>query len=428
MGPLVSADAAAPRAAWWARVPLDRARVPVEDLVARAQAVAPDPAIFAQHPPFFWRAEISNSALDAYYTRMATSSLQNYAADATAGVSFLPAHDVRAAPLGRSLRGEYQRTPAGQREWVTADFYTLQGADPAVDAFIARVRGGLVQDVSIGFYGARFRCSLCGAVTPPDARTGPACDHVPGLEYPDPTSGRRQLAFLWVEDAHLAEVSAVYEGATPGATIVAAKARALAAAGALPREAAEQLRARYAVPVEVPRVFAVAPAGARAAQEDAEDAMEWVTDLRAALAAADGAAVPDDPAAVLTAVREALAAGRAAQQDLAAARAALERATAERDALRAELETLRPLAADGARYREDLLAAALAEGVRAHGAAFPRERWAERLAQADLAFIQDMQAEWAAIAAARLPAGRQTTDVPAPPAPARAVPLAAFRP
>lgn len=420
-----------------------------------ASARAPDPAIFDEHPPSFWRAEISNNSLDAYVTRMARSSLQNYAADAEAGVSFQPSHDIYAESLGASLTGQYSGPQGNGVARVLADFYALGGYDPAVDRFLVRARAGIAKDVSIGFYGGQMRCSLCGA----DAiqffgMSFLGCDHVPGLEYevtgpsyqPDsgvPTPGaatdaagtesrarkgkaRMELAFLWVEQAHLAEVSTVYEGATPGAEIVGMKATALADAGRLNPEQARLLETRFRL--KLPVAHARWPGATLPPSAAKEKLMDPITELRALLAA-DGAEVPEDADAVLAQVRGALWAGREATVEQA-------RLTGEADRLRGELATaqeqvttLMPLAADGRAYRAQLTEVALAEGVRAHGEAFDRERWAQRFAAADLAFITDMTAEWAPKAAARFPGGRQTTagDEPRDTATGTSRPATAYR-
>ena len=78
-------------------------RAPDETLLDLAKSRnAFDPSVFDEHRPFFFSAAISNGELDCYYTRMATSSLQNYAADADAGVSLQDSHWERRLGLGHS--------------------------------------------------------------------------------------------------------------------------------------------------------------------------------------------------------------------------------------------------------------------------------------------------------------------------------------
>lgn len=71
---------------------------------------------------------------------------------------------------------------------------------------------------------------------------------------------------------------------------------------------------------------------------------------------------------------------------------------------------LAPLADAGRQYREDLVADALAEGVRAMGEAFPTETYRGIMNRAGLEEIKQLRANFAAQAAVRLPGGRQTKD------------------
>lgn len=74
------------------------------------------------------------------------------------------------------------------------------------------------------------------------------------------------------------------------------------------------------------------------------------------------------------------------------------------------IATLEPQAADGAQYRSDLVAEALAEGVRAYGDKFDTETYTNMLNTAPLATIKRMKADWQTIGDQRLPQGRQTLD------------------
>lgn len=71
---------------------------------------------------------------------------------------------------------------------------------------------------------------------------------------------------------------------------------------------------------------------------------------------------------------------------------------------------LRPLADDGVRYRTDLIAAALAEGVRAHGEGFNQETYRGLLEHASLDAIVRMAADWKAIGDKRFTNGRLIED------------------
>jgi hypothetical protein len=74
----------------------------------RIRASAMDPSIFDGRTPFVFRAQISSSVMDAYYTRMSPrTTLKNFAADAETGVSFQDSHRINALGFGRSIAGEY---------------------------------------------------------------------------------------------------------------------------------------------------------------------------------------------------------------------------------------------------------------------------------------------------------------------------------
>src|SRR5688572_3320672 len=93
----------------------------LNDILRRERVL--DAAILEEHPPYFFRGEISSTRLDSYYTHMLLSSLQNYAREAAAGVGFLPSHDHQHLPIGGSLTGELSEQP--EVSIVRADFYTL---------------------------------------------------------------------------------------------------------------------------------------------------------------------------------------------------------------------------------------------------------------------------------------------------------------
>jgi hypothetical protein len=151
--------------------------------------------------------------------------------------------------------------------------------------------------------------------------------------------------------------------------------------------------------------------------------MELIARLRALFGLADGE--PDELIVERAATAlEHIEAARALPVQVRGALGLME----ESDLL-AALPTLRQQAADGAQYRADLTADALAEAVRALGAE-AEERYAPVLAALPLATVRQMRDDWRAVAAATLPGGRVTFDrgeqpPAAPPAPA--VPDAAFR-
>lgn len=174
-------------------------------------------------PPFVFAAEASNGNLDSYYTRMHESTLLNFARDLKAGVSLLRGHNHNELGVGYSFGGQYQADPSGQgRGRVIADFYSVPGL-PDTNDVIARIRGGLVRDVSVGFHGGQTICSICGG----NMWRWSECEHWPGQSYTladgNGNGSTPVVAFGWVRDARLSEVSLVYDGATPGCIILKAQ-------------------------------------------------------------------------------------------------------------------------------------------------------------------------------------------------------------
>lgn len=217
------------------------------------QKGALDPSVFEERPPYFFTAEISSNRIDAYYTRMAESTLRNFAEDATNGVSFQNSHATNKLGFGRSLMGTFIGGQGNGVSRVEADFYTIPGLrlhDVSTDDFILGVRSGIVSDVSVGFFDGQFRCSICGR----DMLRDWDCMHIPGMTYDirDPNGNviDTQQAVAWIENAHLAEVSAVYDGATPGAAIL--KAQSEAEQGRITPQAARLIESRYRIRLPSP--------------------------------------------------------------------------------------------------------------------------------------------------------------------------------
>lgn len=194
--------------------------------LGRLRQALPDPTVLDELTPYFWMAEVSNDRMDSYYTRMSEQTLKNYRDDAIAGVSFQNSHRTNELGMGRSLDANFvgaQGNGVARLEVTFYTFYGLQLNEIRTDDFIRGLRTGVVKDVSVGFYGGRYICSICGR----DMLKDWDCTHIPGLKYDriDVVTGRSeddQIGFAWVDGARLAEVSAVYEGSTPGAAVLKA--------------------------------------------------------------------------------------------------------------------------------------------------------------------------------------------------------------
>lgn len=200
--------------------------------------------------PFIFSAEISSNRLDAYYGHMGESTLRNFAADAAGGVPFLDSHNNRNLGYGQSFTGVFE--VEGDISRVISDFFTIPGIHfgggltyQSTDDFILAKKARLSPDVSVGFYGGDEICDICGKSIWEWWRDN-ACPHIPGIEYPIGERGEQTLlATFTVEDSHLAEVSNVYDGATPDAMIL--KARHQVETGEMQPQAARLLETRYRI-------------------------------------------------------------------------------------------------------------------------------------------------------------------------------------
>lgn len=345
-------------------------------LMERLQAIVLDEAILEEHPPFFGNAEISNSLVDSYFSHMDESSLRNYADDAARGVAFQNSHKRMELPMGRSLSGSYQ---AGEPARVLSDFYMLGGLNLNginTDDVIRGIRGGIVTDISIGFGGGYTRCDLCQ-----NEYFSWDCPHLAGLRYEtkDGDVVRQELATYGIYDAHLHEFSAVYDGATPGASIL--KASRMIQDGRVGPDEIRKLEAQYRTKLpEAKRTFR----GADVPKERSKnvEATEQLAQVRSVL----GLGEDGDILATLT------------------------EATKEVDGLRAKVAELQPLAEDGKQYRSQCVEDALANGIRAFGDKFDAEKKRAFLESQSLETVRTFNEEWERLGDARFTGGRKTTD------------------
>ena len=390
----------------------------IQDRAIELPAGLPDGA-------FVREMEISSTRLDSYFTHMMASTLQNFAQEAKEGRSFLDSHDGGKLGLGYTFGGEL--AIEGDNALAVANFYTVPGirfggqhSFASTDDFIKAVEARIVRDVSVGFHGGRWVCDICGG----DYFRYSQCNHFAGVEYEQTGEDgvtKRTLATVGIHDAHLSEVSAVFDGATPGAMI--RKAQAGVRDGQLKGEALVFLEQRYRVPllstpdnwrgVDLPKEKPGESAGrdksaAGGRNSLGDSTMETVELNVDAIRAALGVGMTDNP---IESADNALALMRKVAKELA---------------------RLTPLADDGRAYRDDLVAQALAEGVRAQGEGFPQETYRAMLTDAPLDHIKQIRDQFAAQAAKQLPTGRQTTEEDEqereqPQSEPESVPAAAFR-
>lgn len=441
-----------------------------DELLALIKKKASDPTVFDEKAPFTWRVEASSSRLDSYYTRMDEQSLKNYAKDATDGVMFLDSHVKRQLGYGQSVHGEYvagdllsDKNPSRMH----ADFFTIPGIKlnaVDTDSFIDGVRSGVIRDVSIGFIPESFECSVCGR--DPFDWWSMDCMHIPGAYY-DKTGkevtskSKGEQAFAWVRNARLSEVSAVFDGATPGAHIE--KAKYLVERGELSRadvtclerslrvrlptaailvpsfairgeslvvESGEAIfdgvRYTKGMEVEVPKAFKRVGSAAAAEQQPSasteEERAPEASDAVVPTAENERSSETQEENVTMTEEQIRALEKRAsdAEQALNAIRVAARSAGAEGEDepvavithLRSEVARLTPLAQDGVDYRAATITEALAEGVRAFGAeSFDEGEYRTMLEGMAMKHIILQRDNWKKIGDASITGGRKTTSV-----------------
>ncbi len=355
-----------------------------------------DVSVFDEVEPFFWSAEISNDQVDAYYTHMLDSTLVNFANDSRSGVAFLNSHNHDELPMGRSLNGVMEAGTGRKR--VVADFFTLPGlelSDVKTDHFITGVRAGIISDVSVGFHGGEWFCDICGG----NYRRYDSCQHIAGTKVE--TREGLVVVTVGIDNARLSEVSAVYDGATPDATIV--KARRMAETGELDPKLRSTIEERYRIKLPTVRTFAGVDLQER---KDKLDFEKLLNDVRTALAIDANA----DVVSVATNIAEQAQRLRSVEADRDAIAGKLTTEQTRAAELETKVKELSPLAEDGRTYRTDLISEAIADGVRAYGESFDADMYGEVLRSATLPVIKRMKADWAKVGDKTFTGGRQTTD------------------
>jgi len=377
---------------------------------------------------YTFQIEASNLNLDFYYTHMTRKTLTNFANAAKAGVQFLDSHNNRNLGYGRTYGGQVKvdatRQPAfivpdgvelavappNQYAYALLDVFTIPGIRfgggltyASTDDFIRAVDTGLASDVSVGFYGGNMRCDVCGN----NYQNYQACSHFAGQVYGVGEGGARQvLATVAIDGASLAEVSAVYDGATPNASIL--KARAMVEAGQLDGESKRFIEMRYKVDLPTGQIYPVVKLNGRSPSTSSGSGNEEKATM--------------DYETIVNEVRGILAETAAPDGEDIGAQVRW---------LIAENGRLAPLADEGRAYRSDLVTAALAEGIRAYGDTFSQETYRTILESASLEAVKRMTADWKTIGDGRFVGGRQIeNEQPAPEAvttPRRVVPSSAHK-
>jgi hypothetical protein len=199
------------------------------------------------------------------------TTLRNIAADAAVGIAFMNSHRTGGMshpadlPMGKTFAGRYEEYQDGSQRAVVG-IYMLRGVHPngangpSTDDLHANINGGTQDDVSVGLSGGEKICDICGegvnATKEEEDSSGekrrvPACVHVPGTTHKmtkDQVTAQKArgvkpgTATYTLHHARCGEISAVYDGAVPGAGF----AKALRFAADLTPTERHQARAAYA--------------------------------------------------------------------------------------------------------------------------------------------------------------------------------------
>ncbi|HNX02197.1 MAG TPA: hypothetical protein PKM71_00820 [Candidatus Cloacimonas sp.] len=192
----------------------------IESDIKAINAQQPEGAIkLTAEDVFIFEAELSNSNIDYYYTRMTIESLQNYADKINRqGIPLMVHHIEELFPMGRIFKGDVIRDDSGVNRLKIRSYIVRGDSNEIIsgDVVIRKIETGVQKDMSIGFIAGGYTCSICGGAMVPgwfSRAVGVECEHVIGATYDG------QTAYAWVEDGDVIEGTLCYTGATPEAII-----------------------------------------------------------------------------------------------------------------------------------------------------------------------------------------------------------------
>lgn len=164
--------------------------------------------------------DISDTAVDAYDSRMSSSTIDNFVKDCGNRVQLLDSHasDLNRV-LGYSVSAQRSGDVASGVFAMLRDVETTP-AELQNNEHIRRIEKGLYSGLSVGFYGGREICDICSRGVWEWSEDGDNCSHWPGREY----DGVRMT--YTIDNARLAEVSIVASPANPNAQITERASRA----------------------------------------------------------------------------------------------------------------------------------------------------------------------------------------------------------
>ena len=321
----------------------------------------------------YWiRIKASNGELDLHNSIIdPKTSLKNFEKEAKTdpGVALKDHHGYKSFGYGRSENAFLTDTNE-----LMIDFFILKNMEysdsslqfKSSELLIRAIEYDLVNQGSVGFFGAREICNLCKlpirrySYWDWDAPEGERCSHRMGKEY-DTGNGKMEPATYTVYDAHLKEVSLVEFGSNRQTSI----------------DKKREMRSFM--------------------EELLMTDQEWITKLRDVLEIPDIRST-DEPDAVVQTL----------ETEVTGLRAKVEE---QKDKI-ADLQTD---ATDGKAYRQARLDEAIKQGNRAYGDDFDEAYHREYYGDMPLEKLEDHIAQNKKKGDAALPAGRSTTDTHEPP-------------
>lgn len=341
----------------------------------------------------YWiRVTASNAEVDKHNSIMdPETTLPNFESDAKSelGVALKDHHAYRSFGYGRSANAIL--TPKNE---LFIDFYILKDMEydgsgrefRTAAKLIRAIEHGLVNQVSVGFFGGREVCNLCKLPIRKwyywDERETEYCSHKMGKAY-DMGEGKMETATYTVYDARLKEVSLVEFGSNRGTSIE--KKRELAAV----------LDSLLGADTDVANAFTSKMRSFM--EEQLMTDQEWIAKLRDALDVPSIRST-DEPDAVLEKLEGEVSGLR-------------EKVETQKD----EIADLTADAEDGKAYRESRITEAIKQGNRAYGNDFDEAFNREYYADLPLAQLEKLIAQHKKLGDAALSAGRSTTDTHEPP-------------
>ena len=321
----------------------------------------------------YWiRIKASNGELDLHNSIIdPKTSLKNFEKEAKTdpGVALKDHHGYKSFGYGRSANAVLTDTNE-----LMIDFFILKNMEysdsslqfKSSELLIRAIEHDLVNQGSVGFFGAREICNLCKlpirrySYWDWDAPEGERCSHKMGKEY-DVGDGKMEAATYTVYDAHLKEVSLVEFGSNRQTSI----------------DKKREMRSFM--------------------EELLMTDQEWITKLRDVLEIPDIRST-DEPDAVVETL----------ETEVTGLRSKVEE---QKD----EIADLQTDAEDGKAYRQARLDEAIKQGNRAYGDDFDEDYHREYYGSLPLEKLETHIAHNKKKGDAVLPAGRSTTDTHEPP-------------